>query len=164
MPERRENLREFGRLTSRWTVRVFKRVRSTVHNVSFVTLFPWWLNRIRVTRELPGLLKQMICWEWPHSNILTLPSCAPVRSGRNTVCHQLVSQCASLRSQREVFQSLCSRRFRRDEGKQVLSQTLNTCFFLYELGNIAPRKPSQLHSPHCGLTGKYKVGLLHLDG
>lgn len=50
-----------------------------------MTLFPWWLNRIRVTLEFPGLLKQMICWEWPHSNILTLPSWAPVRSGGGKV-------------------------------------------------------------------------------
>lgn len=26
-------------------------------------LFPWWLKRILVTLELPGLRKQMICWE-----------------------------------------------------------------------------------------------------
>lgn len=47
---------------------------------SFLTLFPWWLNLILVTLVLPGLLKQRICWEWPHSNILTLPSWAPVKS------------------------------------------------------------------------------------
>lgn len=51
----------------------------------FLTLFPWWLNRILVTLELPGLLKQMICWEWPHSNILTLPSWAPVRSDEEKI-------------------------------------------------------------------------------
>ena len=50
-----------------------------------LALFPWWLKRILVTLEFPGLLKQMICWEWPHSNILTLPSWAPVRSGEAIV-------------------------------------------------------------------------------
>ena len=29
---------------------------------------------------MPPERKQVICWEWPHSNILTLPSWAPVRS------------------------------------------------------------------------------------
>lgn len=44
------------------------------------TLLPWELKYRRVTLALPACLKQMSCWGLFHSNILTLPSWAPVIS------------------------------------------------------------------------------------
>lgn len=110
--------------------------QSIQYESDFVTLFPWWLNRILVTLELPGLLKQMICWEWPHSNILTLPSWAPVRSEKqNKMWHQFGSFSSASRwafwSQHVVLAFLCSQNhlFYNGWRKQFISHTLEQPFW-----------------------------------
>lgn len=56
-----------------------ERKKGNILNV-VLTLLPWELKYILVTLAFPACRKQTNCCGLVHSNIRTLPSCAPVRS------------------------------------------------------------------------------------
>lgn len=57
-----------------------------------LTLLPWELKYILVTLAFPACWKHTSCCGLVHSNIRTLPSCAPVRSKIKIDVHSLIPQ------------------------------------------------------------------------